>query len=173
MKLVFILLLTAFLTASLAAQNGTQTQVRGLVKDPANAAVAGARIFLLNVKTRAETTTVSGADGSFAFAAVIPGDYEIRVAAEGFAAQTQAVEVAGGGINNLEIALRIGENRVTVTAEVGQAEEIENVPQAVSVVSANEILQRTTSVIAQIGEEEVGLNVQRTSPTIGAVVVRG
>jgi outer membrane receptor protein involved in Fe transport len=173
MKPLFIFLLTAFLTASMAAQSNNQTQVRGLVKDSANAAIVGARIFLLNVKTRTETTTVSGSDGSFAFATVVPGDYEIRVVAEGFAVQTQAVEVAAVGTNDLEIALRIGENRVTVTAEVGQAEEIENVPQAVSVVNANEILQRTTSVIAQIGEEEVGLNVQRTSPTIGAVVVRG
>lgn len=157
----------------MTAQNGSQTKISGSVKDQAEAAVAGARVFLLNTKTRVERFTVSGADGSFSFETVVPGDYEVRVSAEGFAVRSRAVQVASDGINNLDIALGIGESRVTVTAEVGQAEQTENVPQAVSVIDTNEILQRTTSVIAQIGEEEVGLNVQRTSPTIGAIVVRG
>ena len=172
-RLIAFLLITICLTVSIAAQSSNQTKVSGSVKDPADAAVAGARIFLLNTKTRMEETTVSGVDGSFAFESVVPGDYEIRVSAEGFAVQNQAVQVTSAGVNNLEIALGIGEKRVTVTAEVGQAEQTENVPQAVSVIGTNEILQRTTSVIAQIGEEEVGLNVQRTSPTLGAIVVRG
>lgn len=172
-RLIAFLLITICLTVSIAAQSSNQTKVSGSVKDPADAAVAGARIFLLNTKTRMEETTVSGVDGSFAFESVVPGDYEIRVSAEGFAVQNQAVQVTSAGVNNLEIALGIGEKRVTVTAEVGQAEQTENVPQAVSIIGTNEILQRTTSVIAQIGEEEVGLNVQRTSPTLGAIVVRG
>jgi len=172
-RLIAFLLITICLTVSIAAQSSNRTKVSGSVKDPADAAVADARIFLLNTETRMERTTVSGADGSFAFESVVPGDYEIRVSAEGFAMQNQAVQVTSAGINNLEVALGIGENRVTVTAEVGQAEQTENVPQPVSIIETNNILQRTTSVIAQVGEEEVGLNVQRTSPTIGAIVVRG
>ncbi|HEX8637301.1 MAG TPA: TonB-dependent receptor, partial [Pyrinomonadaceae bacterium] len=42
-----------------------------------------------------------------------------------------------------------------------------------TVIGTEEILERAGSVLAQIGEEEAGLNVQKTSPTIGAVVVRG
>nr|MBA3785058.1 carboxypeptidase regulatory-like domain-containing protein [Acidobacteriota bacterium] len=145
-RLIAFLLITICLTVSIAAQSSNQTKVSGSVKDPADAAVAGARIFLLNTKTRMEETTVSGVDGSFAFESVVPGDYEIRVSAEGFAVQNQAVQVTSAGINNLEISLGIGEKRVTVTAEVGQAEQTENVPQAVSVIGTNEILQRTTSV---------------------------
>ncbi|MCA1638555.1 MAG: carboxypeptidase regulatory-like domain-containing protein, partial [Acidobacteria bacterium] len=149
------------------------TVVGGTVKDPNNAVVAGAHVFLLNVQTGTEKATVSDASGGFKFENIIPGDYEVRVTAEGFAPRTQSFQVTDGGVNNLEIALAIGENRVTVTAEIGQAEELRNVPQPVTVIGTNEILERATSVLANVGEEEAGLNVQRTSPTIGAVVVRG
>ncbi len=172
-KLVVFLFITACFAASIAAQATSRTTVSGSVKDQAGALVAGARVILLNTQTRMGRTTVSSASGAFTFDKVAAGEYEIRIVANGFARQTQTLQVTSAGVNDLEIALAIGESRVTVTAEVGQTERTENVPQAVSSISTNEILQRTTSVIAQIGEEEVGLNVQRTSPTIGAIVVRG
>ncbi|MFN2393171.1 MAG: TonB-dependent receptor domain-containing protein [Pyrinomonadaceae bacterium] len=174
MKQLFVLfLLTICFTVSITAQISSQNGIGGTVKDPNNAVVAGAHVFLLNVQTGTEKATVSDASGGFKFENIIPGDYEVRVTAEGFAPRTQSFQVTDGGVNNLEIALAIGENRVTVTAEIGQAEELRNVPQPVTVIGTNEILERATSVLANVGEEEAGLNVQRTSPTIGAVVVRG
>jgi len=169
---VFFLVLICF-AISIAAQVSSQNSISGAVKDPNNAVVSGARIFLLNTQTRAERTTVSNASGVFNFENITPGNYEVRVSAEGFATQTQSFQVTDAVTNNLEIALAIGENRVTVTAEIGQAEELRNVPQPVTIIGTNEIIERATSVLAQVGEEEAGLNVQRTSPTLGAVVVRG
>ncbi len=58
-RLIAFLLITICLTVSIAAQSSNQTKVSGSVKDPADAAVAGARIFLLNTKTRMEETTVN------------------------------------------------------------------------------------------------------------------
>ncbi|HLM60322.1 MAG TPA: TonB-dependent receptor plug domain-containing protein, partial [Pyrinomonadaceae bacterium] len=172
-RLVVIFLLAICLTIPIEAQTENRARVSGLIKDQTNAAISGALVLLFNTQTRMERSNVSSAGGIFTFENVLPGDYEIRVTALGFAAQNQRVRVPPAGIDNLEIALTVGESRVTVTAEVGQTERIENVPQAVSSINSNEILQRATSVIAQIGEEEVGLNVQRTSPTVGAIVVRG
>lgn len=143
--------------------------VSGTVRDPNGATVAGAKVELVGALTRATQTE---ADGKFVFNGVAAGKYSLRVLAEGFAADVQTVE-AGTSAQNLEIALQIGESRVTVTAEIGRTSERQNVPQAVNVVGENEITQRASSVLAQIGEEEAGLNVQRTSPTIGMVVVRG
>ncbi len=172
-RLLMFFLVTGCFIVSTTAQSANRTTVGGNVKDPSGAAVAGARVVLLNAETRIGRGTISDASGNFTFENTVPGEYEISAVADGFARQAQALRVTSSGANNLEINLAIGESRVTVTAEVGQAENTENVPQAVSTISTNEILQRTTSVIAQIGEEEVGLNVQRTSPTIGAIVVRG
>ena len=46
-------------------------------------------------------------------------------------------------------------------------------PQRVNVIGEEEIALRSKAVLAQAASEEVGLQLQRTSPTIGGVFVRG
>jgi hemoglobin/transferrin/lactoferrin receptor protein len=174
MKSLFLFFLTIIcLAVSAFAQSNNQNKISGVVKDQNGAVVAGARVFLLNTQTRMERLTVSNASGSFAFGNLTSGEYEVRVTAEGFATQKQSVRTNSGASENLEIVLEIGESRVTVTAEVGKSAERENVPQAISIINSNQILERATTVLSRVGREEAGLNVQATSPTIGAVVVRG
>ena len=45
--------------------------------------------------------------------------------------------------------------------------------QPVSVIGPEEIMLRGKSVLAQVANEEVGLHLQRTSPTIAGIFVRG
>lgn len=173
MKIIVLVLLTVFFTASALAQTANIAGVSGVVKDQNGAFIAGARILLLNNEKRPELTSVSGVDGAFAFENLMPGDYTVRVVADGFEAETQSVQIAGSGTFTLKFVLFVGKAKLTVTAETGRSEEIRNVPQAVNIISSNAILERATSVLAQVGAEEAGLNVQKTSPTIGAIVVRG
>jgi hemoglobin/transferrin/lactoferrin receptor protein len=170
-KLIVFLLLAIFAAINVSAQ--TNGRVSGVVKDQNGAVIPNAQVVLLNKQTRVEVQTATNESGEFGFVNVAPGAYEIRVSAGGFALGSQTIQLASAAVENLDIALDIAENRTTVTAEVGQTEEKQNVPQAVNIIGINEILQRSTSVLAQIGEEEAGLNVQRTSPTLGAIVVRG
>jgi hemoglobin/transferrin/lactoferrin receptor protein len=172
-KSTLIVISIAFFAFAGAAQTALKQKLTGSVKDQNGDVVVGARLLLLNVQTRMETTTVTDVNGSFSFDKTGSGSYELRVVAAGFAPQKRTVSITNAQSEALEIKLEIDQARVTVSAEVGQAALRENVPQAVSVITTNEILERTTSVIAQVGREEVGLNVQKTSPTIGAVVVRG
>lgn len=175
-KLIGVLSLIAlsFVAAATAQQRSAGgTRVSGTVRDPAGAFVAGARVFLLNARTRFERSVVSDPSGVFAFENVEAGAYQIRVVADGFAAQTRAVSIGTSAVGDLDFPLEIGENQVTVTAEVGGAEEKQNVPQPVTLIGEREIFERTNSVISKAAKEEVGINVQTTSPTIGAVVVRG
>lgn len=172
-KLSILLSLIAVFSVSLFGQNPAQTKVKGVVKDPNNAVIVGAKVFLLSSQSRMERVAVTDSQGNFAFEKVTPGNYEVRVAAEGFSAIVTPIAVTAAGISNLEMALTIGESTVTVTAEVGRSEDLKNVPQPVNVITRNEILQRSTRVLSQVAEEEVGVNVQTTSPTIGAIVVRG
>lgn len=170
MKNVLItFLLTIFFCAAVSAQ--TSGKVGGTVKDQNGAVIAGARVSLTEKGTRKELTTVTDSGGSFTFANIRPGAYEIRVSADGFALHDQTVQT--GAADSLEITLKIGESRVTVTAELGKTEAVQNVPQAVNTISRSDILTRATTVLAQAGKEQAGLNVQQTSPTIGAIVVRG
>jgi outer membrane receptor protein involved in Fe transport len=174
MKNLFLTLLTIIcFTVAINAQATGQNKIGGVLKDQNGAVVVGARVFLLNTQTRIEKLTVSDANGAFVFRNLTAGEYEIRVAAEGFATMRQSVQTGSGAGENLEIVLAIGESRITVTAEVGNSAERENVPQAINVIGSNQILDRARTVLSQIGREEAGLNVQATSPTLGAVVVRG
>lgn len=174
MKSVFSVVVTVICAFSAFAQiEQSPNAVAGVVRDPAGALVAGARVSLVNTRTRAERKVVTDSSGRFAFEETPAGSYEIRVAAEGFAAGKTFLNANSAANENVEIVLQIGEANVTVTAEVGQATDRADVPQAVSIVDSAEIRQRATGTLSQIGREEAGLNVQQTSPTVGAVVVRG
>ena len=149
-----------------------QMPVTGTVKDQNGDAIAGANVIVRGASGRGSIAVTTNRDGEFTFRTLAPGTYKVRVIAPGFAAAEREVAV-GTEAAPIDFNLEIGEAHATVTAEVGQLEETKNVAQPVSVISANEIAQRATSVLAQAGEEEAGLNVQRTSPTLGAIVVRG
>ncbi len=170
-KFILSLSVVILFVVSIAAQN--LGKFGGVVKDQNGSIIVGARVFFLNENTRMEQTTVTDVNGAFSFDKITSGSYTLRVLAKGFAPLTKTIQISNSGIENQEIILAIDQTRVVVSAEVGQAELRENVPQAVSVITTNEILERTTSVLSQVGREEAGLNVQTTSPTIGAVVVRG
>ncbi len=62
---------------------------------------------------------------------------------------------------------------VTVTAEAGQVVDVRNIDTPVNVINEKEILERATEVVAQAVDEETGVNLQRTSPSLSAVFVRG
>lgn len=174
MKVYIYFFMAFFLIAdNVWSQSSTTSDISGVIKDQNGDVIAGARVLLQHSQKGNETSKITGTDGYFIFENLIPGEYGIRVLADGFEAHTQKVKVSGSGIINLDFSLTVGKTKVTVTAEAGRSEEIKNVPQAVNIISSNAILQRATSVIAQVGEEEAGLNVQKTSPTIGAIVVRG
>lgn len=79
---------------SIIGQTNAQNKINGVVRDQNAAAIVGARVFALNVQTRMERVIVRKPDGLFAFDNLIPGDYEIRIAAKGFAAQKQSVRVS-------------------------------------------------------------------------------
>ena len=64
--------------------------LEGQVFDPANAVVIHAVVTAQNAQTGFSATQQSGKDGSFHFSSLPVGDYELRVAAVGFAPFTVA-----------------------------------------------------------------------------------
>ena len=164
-RLCFGFTLLFYLTAGFAF--GQSDRIAGTIKDQNGALVAGAKVSL--EKGGETLVAVTTAGGTFLFHG-LAGDYQLTATANGFKAATQKVSA---GSNDVGISLEIGEARVTVSAEVGAAEEIRNVPQPVNVITSESLSQRSMSVLAQVATEEVGLNYQRTSPTLGAITIRG
>ncbi len=62
---------------------------------------------------------------------------------------------------------------VTITAEAGLVADTRKVDTQVNLIPENEIFQRAPEVVAQVVDEEPGVNLQRTSPSLSAVFVRG
>jgi len=156
----------------LIAVNGqiqNSVKISGTVSDPNGAVIAGARVGL---RGAAAQTVVTNKGGFYTFDRLPPGDYQLKISADGFAAQTRSFLLSADNQIH-DIRLEIGESRLTVTAEIGQETERRNVPQAVSIVDDSEISRRSTAVLAQAVEGEAGVRMQRTSPTVGGVSVRG
>lgn len=167
------LLCTLCLIASVQAQTGNE--ITGSIKDADGAPVAEVTINLLNASQTALATTLTDAQGRFTLSNIALGAYELLTSKNGFAEQRRAVQVTAASQPPVEITLGVATltEIVTVTAETGVVQERDQVTQQVNVINDDSIRQRTTAVLAQVAEEEAGLSLQRTSPTIGAVLVRG
>jgi hemoglobin/transferrin/lactoferrin receptor protein len=167
------ILFTIVLSASVVAQSSTGS-VSGTVKDAAGAAVSGAEVLLVHSQAVVRTTR-TGADGKFVFDNIAPGTYAINVAHSGFGQYSSVVKVTSGDKKELSLELEVNplSEEVTVTAEAGQVSDARALAQPVNVINEREILERGTEVVAQVVDEEQGVNLQRTSPSLSAVFVRG
>jgi hypothetical protein len=116
-----ILLIVFARAVPLLAQDAATASVTGVLLDPSDAGVAGARIALrLNNATAA--TTVADASGAFRIDGVHPGNYQIVVTHEGFNPTSVKVHVGTANPAPLTIRLSLAElrNEVTVSAEATQ-----------------------------------------------------
>lgn len=154
---------------------GQPIDLTGVVTDTRGAAVANADVKLITPQQIVLAATTTDAQGRYSFENVADGSYVVVASRSDFSARSLAVNVGPARPVNLDLRLSINQlsEEVTVTAETGIAEELVRIPQQINVVSEDSIRQRTTGVLAQIADEETGVSLQRTSPTIGAVLVRG
>ena len=70
------------LSASVFAQ--TLGDVAGSVNDQQGAPVAGANISITNAGTNSARTTITNGEGLYAFPALVPGSYSVKVDKAGF-----------------------------------------------------------------------------------------
>src|SRR5687768_13716185 len=169
--LVSILIDAPFVTA----QHGTVGKVTGTVKDQGGANVNGAEVSLLHQQRAVVATTTSDASGNFTLDNIVPGYYEVKVTSSGFSEFRKAVAVTANTTVELPVSLFVNQvsEEVTVSAEAGQVVDARSIDQRVNVIPERQILERATEVVAQVVDEEPGVNLQRTSPSLSAVFVRG
>src|SRR3989440_4594745 len=93
--------------------------IQGTVSDPSSAAVAQAKVDLLNVVTKVSATTTTDASGDYRFLSLAPGSYKITVEAAGFAKAETTVTLETNQNLNVPFAVKVGTatSSVTVTAE--------------------------------------------------------
>jgi hemoglobin/transferrin/lactoferrin receptor protein len=173
LPLMRAVLVTFALTTTLMAQSENGS-ISGTVKDSAGAAISGAEVSLMHSQNVVRTA-LTGPDGKFILDNVAAGSYAVVVKRPGFGQFSSAVQTAAGEKRELNVELEINplSEEVTVTAEAGQASNARTLAQPVNIINEDEILNRGTEVVAQVVDEEQGVNLQRTSPSLSAVFVRG
>jgi hemoglobin/transferrin/lactoferrin receptor protein len=168
-----LLIVAALSGVSSVASASEGARLRGVVKDRQGAPVADADVSLASAD---RTTIVSGRtdrEGRFTLDTQ-PGSYVLIVRAPLFTEARRTIVLAREAGPELEIVLEVAglAEEVTVTASE-RPQDILAAAQAVSFVDRAEIEARVKTVTAQAIEGEAGVALQRTSPTMAGVFVRG
>ncbi|HEX8456171.1 MAG TPA: TonB-dependent receptor [Pyrinomonadaceae bacterium] len=167
-------LLFPLLSASAQNREG-RGQISGVVRDASGAVVVDTEVSLVNAQQAVLRDTRTDAEGRFQFTDVPVGSYAVTIYRPDFGRWREAVQVRDGSTAELNVVLQPGQvsEQVTVTAEAGQVSDARNTAQPINVIREEEIMERAPEVVAQVVDEEPGVNLQRTSPSLSAVFVRG
>jgi hypothetical protein len=120
--------------ACLCAQSNFAT-LSGRIQDPSQAPVSGARVTVKAKATEAVRQSATNDQGIFETPNLLPGEYSVEVAKQGFAVETRKVVLEVGQHMGLDFSLQLGEQH-----------------QAVSVVSAAEVLKTQDVSLGEVVE---------------------
>jgi hemoglobin/transferrin/lactoferrin receptor protein len=171
-QLIALFILSSLAAAALASEKPT---ISGVVRDSEGAVLPGAEISLLNAQQAIIGTAKTDGEGRFIIDDVPTGSHLLVIASKGFAEHRRAISIRGTDSLSIEVSLepRAASEEVTVTANLGNVESVEAISQQVNVIGEINIDERAKTVVAQVANEEVGVHLQRTSPTVSGIVIRG
>lgn len=166
---IFATLILAFLSfiPVLAQQDAT---LSGRVTYGSNTPVHGSTVKI--VQTNQTTTTDH--EGNYSIPNVKPGRYSVIFHVEGFSDETRAVTIVGGTPLTLDVNLQIIslKEQVTVTAS-GTEQSVFDSFQSVNSVGSTRILERASTSIGEVLENETGVAKRSFGPGSGRPVIRG
>jgi hemoglobin/transferrin/lactoferrin receptor protein len=159
----------------LAVSASDETTITGVVRDTRGTPIPKADAHLLTPQDTVVGSTVTDSGGRFSLPRDRKGGLILLIAASGFSEARIAVRGSDAGTRHFEVILepRTIQHSVTVTADVGLAEDTHLTVQGINIINRDEIEERAKSGVAQTAQEEAGVHLQRTSPTIAGIFVRG
>jgi hypothetical protein len=133
----------AVLSVSAFSQTATQGAVIGIVTDPSNAVVRGATVILTDVATNTSQTATTDNGGRYAFPAVNPGDYALKVEAKGFRTSlTTKLSVEVNKSNTVPVKLEVGASSEVVEVTASTMTELQTQDASVGEVLSGTELNR-------------------------------
>ncbi len=120
---VFVVLLMLLLPGMLLAD--VTGSVLGVVHDPANAVVKGARVRITNTQTNLSQEAVTGDDGTYHFLALPAGNYRLSATLAGFQQyNTTDIVLQVNDQLRIDIVLKVGSinEQITIQADAAQVE---------------------------------------------------
>src|SRR5260370_12038765 len=90
----------------------------GTIRDSSGGRISGAQVSLTSAALGVSRSTTSNNLGEFRLEALLPGDYQLQVAATRFAASHSAVKITVGSVSTVSIVLKpeVAEQSVQVEA---------------------------------------------------------
>jgi hypothetical protein len=113
---------------NLAFGQDANTSLRGIVKDPSGALVAGAKVTLVNSANSKTLSAVSNTAGFYSFPQIPPASYIVTVLANGFGQQSKTAELLVNQPATIDFALTVQAS--TVTVDVSAAAQTLNTSDA-------------------------------------------
>jgi hypothetical protein len=153
---------TLSMVVTAQVQNG---QCSGVVSDPSGAAIANARVTVVNPATNLSVSTTTNQSGLFTVRELPVGTYRITAEAAGFRTSTHANVSLNAGTNS----------RVDFKMELGQAKEIVEVTGEAATINTDD--SKLASIVGSEQVQNLPLNGRNIYDLIqmapGAVNVRG
>ena len=146
--------------------------VRGNVRDPQGAAVAGARVDVVCGEERRQS--LSGPTGEFSLTGLPRARCLVTASSVLFEKATAEVDLSlGDARTTLVMPIQAFETSVTVTASRGIDEQTFRVPQPTSSTSREQMDARPYALLPQVLREEPGILVQQTTSGQVSPTIRG
>src|ERR1700694_5778809 len=103
---VLVILTIGILTASQASAQVSGATLSGTITDPSGATIAGAKVSIANKATGVTRDVTADSAGLYSAPNLLPGDYEVTVAAPGFSTTKKSnITLPIGGQQALNLSL--------------------------------------------------------------------
>lgn len=178
------LLLIAAVVFCQAQVASAQSSIGGRVLDPNRAAIAGAKV---TAESSGRTVGSASTDRNGEFSlALEPGEYTLRVAADGFVNGSQPVDLNESHSESLDIVMQVAVSSPTVTIRDGSGyltevlssatrtlSLIRDIPQSISVVTKEQIKDQGMASIADVVSYVPGIMSHQGENNRDQLVIRG
>lgn len=184
LRALLLLGFSAILTIQVWAQtpNG-KTILKGKVLDPNHASIEGADVWISKAGLPS-STAVTDRNGEFSVT-LAPGEYQVRIAAEGFSESTETVNL-DSNTKPLEVVLAVGPSNAIVTitdmaaygvSAINTATKtltpLRDIPQSISVVTKEQIRDQSMSSLADVVAYVPGITSHQGENNRDQLVIRG
>ena len=160
-----------------------KAMLKGKILDPNRAAIQGADVWVIKAGLPS-STTVTDRNGEFAIS-LAPGDYQVRITAEGFAEATETVALKDD-TKPIEVVLAVGPSSAVVTitdmaaygvSSINSATKtltpLRDVPQSISVVTKEQIRDQSMSSVSDVVAYVPGITSHQGENNRDQLVIRG
>jgi iron complex outermembrane recepter protein len=171
------------------AWNQTLATLSGTVKDPTGAVVGQAVVSATDVKTLAKKSSATNEVGFYSISSLASGDYNIEVAAPGFATfQKQVAVTADPATLDITLALAQEAHTVSVEAKIdpynvvpvtptqtlfGFDQKLEEIPRSISTADQETLLRYSVKTVNDIVTVSAGTYTGSYFGIPGSVFLRG